>query len=129
MAAESTTIAALLARQAGAYGELIGEDLREAGRACRSRLWVGGALATAAVFLIEMVCFWLIALAWDTPGRLWAIGALAGFFLLAVILGALAWRRLAARPLSFLSATRYEWRKDRELLEDYAASSSGGAVR
>ena len=129
MAAQMATLGSLLVRQAGAYGELIGEDLRTAGGAWRSRLWVGAALAAASAFLMEMACLWVIAFAWDTPGRLWAIGALAGFFLLALIVGALAWVRLAATPLQFLPTARFQWSKDRELIEDLAASSAGGPRR
>jgi uncharacterized membrane protein YqjE len=103
--------------------------MRAAGRACRSRLWAGAAVAVAGVFLVETACLGLIAAAWDTPGRLWAIGALAAFFLTALIAGAIAWLRLAATPVQFFPNTQFEWAKDRDLIEEFAAANSGPVNR
>ncbi len=112
MSAQIATAASLIARQAGAYGELIADDVTQAWRGCSARLWAGALLVGGAVFLVEMACVGLLAYAWDTPARWWVIDGLAGFFLLAAAAGAIALWRLSATPLRFLPATRREWRKE-----------------
>jgi hypothetical protein len=102
----------LIARQAGAYGELIAADVSQAWHACSARLWAAALLAAGAVFLVAMGCVGLLAYAWDTSARWWVIDGLAGFFLLAAAAGAIALWRLSATPLRFLPATRREWRKE-----------------
>ncbi len=89
------------------------------------RLWVGVALAMAMLIAILLSCAWLIALAWDSPGRLGVIGALAGFFLLLSLLAGVILYVLQTRPMRVLQQTRQEWHKDRLLIEDLFPGTQG----
>jgi uncharacterized membrane protein YqjE len=120
-----TTAAPLLAQHAGAYGELIAEDMLRTSRAFAQRLWVGIALAMAALVAILLSCAWLIARSWDSPDRLETIGALAGFFLLLSLLAGVILYVLQTRPMRVLHQTLQEWNKDRLLMEDLFPGTAG----
>ena len=121
--------ASLIVRHAGAYGELITEDVGLAYAALLRRLWAGVALTMAGVLSIAMACVWAIALTWDTPGRMWLIAGLFGFFVLASVASLLVLKALQNNPQGLLARTGLEWQKDRLLLGDLLARSSGEANR
>ena len=77
---------------------------------------MGALMAMAMVFAIAMACLLLIAVAWNTAGRLFAIGGLLCLFS-AVSYG--AYRRLCAMSTDrtpLFARTAREWDKDRALL-------------
>jgi hypothetical protein len=121
------TAAPLLARHAGAYGELIADDVHRSSQAFAQRLWVGVALAMAVLVAVLLSCTWLIARSWDSPGRLETIGALAGFFILVSLLAGVILYVLQTRPMPLLHQTRQEWNKDRLLMDDLFPATAADA--
>jgi uncharacterized membrane protein YqjE len=113
-----SAVAAIAVRHAGAYTELILSDLDAASAAVRRRAIAASVMACASVFAVAMACVWLIAAAWDTAARNWAIGGLLGLFL--VIAAAALWRfkALGAAAPGVLPQTAREWSKDRQILEE-----------
>ena len=107
----------LVLRHLDAYGEIAGDDTREAlARAVASLVLAGAALAFALIALL-MACTWLIVAAWDEPWRAWVPAALAGLFA-ALALGCLVsiGHRRSTAPALF-PRLRREWRRDRQLVE------------
>jgi uncharacterized membrane protein YqjE len=99
------------------YAELAGEDAREAATLLARKLAAILVGAAAALVALLLVCFWLVALAWDTPWRNWVAGGLAlGFALVAVVV-ALPVLRPKHGPPPFFARTRTELGRDRELLK------------
>jgi uncharacterized membrane protein YqjE len=121
------TAAPLLARHAGAYGELIADEVLRASQAFAQRLWVGVALAMAALVAVLLSCTLLIARSWDSPGRLETIGALAGFFILVSLLAGVILYVLQTRPMRLLHQTQQEWNKDRLVMEDLFPGTAADA--
>ena len=121
-------IAATLAvRHAGAYGELIRDDVGRAYNAFARQLWAAVILSAALSFAIAMACVWVIAFAWDTTGRLWAIASLAGLFVLASLGALVALKVFKGQWPGLLPNTGSEWQKDRLLLEDLLVRGPGGS--
>jgi uncharacterized membrane protein YqjE len=107
----------LVLRHLDAYGEIAGDDTREA----LARVVAGLVLASAAlafgVIALLMACAWLIVVAWEEPWRAWVPAALAGLFaaLAAGCYVSIGHRRSAAPDL--FPRLRREWRRDRQLVE------------
>ncbi len=113
-----STLASLVVRHAGAYGDLIADDIGTALDAFGRRLWVGVILVSAALFAVAMACLWAVAAAWDTAWRLWLIGGLGAAFGLVAVWALLTLRRLSRDARQLLSRTGVEWQKDRQLFEE-----------
>jgi uncharacterized membrane protein YqjE len=113
--------ASIVVRHAGAYTDLIVSDVDAAGLGLGRRLWAGAIVAGAVAFAAAMACVWVIAVAWDTSGRIWAIAGLLAFFVLVAAAAYVQLRALKATPRSLLSRTAREWEKDRVLLEELLA--------
>lgn len=129
MLERANAAASLILRHAGAYGELIAEDVGLAYAALLRRLWAGVVLTTAGVLSIAMACVWAIALTWDTAGRMWLIAGLFGLFVLTSVASLLVLKALYNNPQGLLARTGVEWQKDRLLLDDFLARSGGEANR
>jgi hypothetical protein len=123
--ARVATAASLVVRHAGAYGDLISNDLCGAYDAYSRRLWAGTVLAAAVIFSIAMACLWVIAVTWDTPGRLWVIAGLFGLFALTSAAAFQVLRVLKGQWRGLLPQTGSEWDKDRLLLDDLLARTPG----
>ena len=116
---ERLAVAASIAvRHAGAYTELILCDVDSAGRSVRRRIAAGAVLAVSGLLALVMACVWILALAWDTAGRNWAIGGLLVLFTLVAGFAFRTLRELNAQAPGVLSRTAHEWAKDRQLLEE-----------
>ena len=119
-------IAATLAvRHAGAYGDLIRDDVGRAYHAFARRFWAAVILSAALAFAIAMACIWVIAVAWDTTGRLWAIASLFGLFVLASVCAFVALKMFKRQWPGLLPNTGSEWQKDCLLLEDLLVRGPG----
>jgi uncharacterized membrane protein YqjE len=110
--------ASIVVRHAGAYTDLVVSDVDAAGLALGRRLRAGALLAGGAGFAVAMACVWVIAITWDTSGRIWAIAGLLAVFLLVAAIAYVRLKALKAEPRSLLSRTAREWEKDRVLLEE-----------
>ena len=125
---ERLAVAASIAiRHAGAYTDLILSDVDTASRLARQRLVAVAIMAGASLLAVLLACGWLVAAAWDTPGRNWALGGLLALFLLVVALAFGALKAINTGAPAMLSRTAREWAKDRQLLEEILESESGAA--
>ncbi len=121
-------IAATLAvRHAGAYGDLIRDDMGRAYRAFSRQLWAAVILSAALAFAVATACVWVIAVSWDTTGRLWAIASLVGLFVLASAGAFVALKIFKGQWPGLFPNTGSEWQKDRLLLEDLLDRRPGGS--
>jgi len=73
-------LASLIVRHAGAYGDLIADDMQCAYTALARRLWVGVVLVVSVMFALALACVGVIAMTWDTPNRLPMIAGLCSVF-------------------------------------------------
>jgi uncharacterized membrane protein YqjE len=112
----ATLVPALL-RHLEAYADLAGEDVRDAATLLSRKLAAVLAAVAAGFIALLMLCFWLVALAWDGPWRNWVAGGLALGFALAAAALALPVLRPRDGPPAFFSRTRTELGRDRELLQ------------
>lgn len=122
-----TTTAAIAVRQAGAYTDLILNDLEVSSGLVRRRLACGVVAVVAVHLALVMTCALLVALSWDSAYRLWAI---AGLILAFAVTAAVAvWRlsMLEAGAPGVLQQTAREWAKDRRLLEQLLAQQRAEA--
>jgi hypothetical protein len=110
--------APLLVRHAGAYGELIADDVLTAWQAFGRRLLAGIVLVMAILIALLLASAWLIAFTWNTPERLEMIASLAGFFALVSVIACVVMVRLRSRPTRLLDQTRQEWDRDLLLVEE-----------
>src|SRR6202167_6285591 len=86
-------------------------------------------LVVAGLVILFFLCmafffatYFLIALSWDTPYRMWVIGGIFGiYFVVGVVLLLIARNMVLNRP-RFLSQTITEWRRDVESLRHVAAA-------
>jgi len=118
MLERAASVASLVVRHLGAYGELVAQDLSVASAARRRRLWAGAVLAIAALLFAEIACFWLIATVWNTPQRDWVIGSMTALFLVVTCGAAFALRTLSRHSPGLLGLSAQEWEKDRRLLTE-----------
>jgi uncharacterized membrane protein YqjE len=63
----------------------------------------------------------VVALTWDTPHRVSAIGWMAGSFLLVAIIALLYRSNVVSAQAPFLGTVRREWAEDRVILEKILA--------
>jgi len=109
-------IVSLIVSHAGAYSDLMADDLETAYAAFIRRLWAGVILAGAVAFLTVLACIAAIAVTWETPARMWTIVGLLGLFSLISICALMA-LKAPRSTTGILPQTTAEWRKDRLLLE------------
>jgi uncharacterized membrane protein YqjE len=120
--------AAIAVRQAGAYSELIRDDLDVQARLLRDRLAVGAVTAVALQLVAMLGCGLVMALSWDTPYRLWILGGLILAFASVAALGIWRMRLLDKAAPPVLQLTAGEWAKDRRLLEDLLSRHQAGSA-
>jgi uncharacterized membrane protein YqjE len=72
-----------------------------------------------------MACLWVIAVTWDSPGRLWVIAGLFGLFALTSAAAFQVLRVLKDQWQGLLPQTGSEWDKDRLLLDDLLVRTPG----
>ena len=107
---------ALLRHLAG-YFELAALDIQQAQRQVAANLIVVVVIVICLFFALLMGCAAVIAVTWDTPNRLPAIGWMGGGFLIVAVI-ALIYRSNAVRDYApFLASVRAEWQQDRVILE------------
>ena len=107
---------ALLRHLAG-YFELAALDIQKAQRQVAANLIAVVVVCICLFFAMLMGCAAVIALTWDTPNRLPAIGWMGGGFLLVAVI-AMIYRSNAVRDHApFLASVRKEWQEDHVILE------------
>jgi len=123
---ERLALAASIAiRHAGAYSDLILSDVDTASRVARQRLLAVAIMAGSSLLAVLLACGWLLAAAWDTPGKNWALGGLLALFVLIAIGAFGALKAINTGAPTVLARTAREWAKDRQLLEDILESERG----
>ncbi len=106
-----------IVRHLVAYAELVADDLEQSHRQLRARLFASIIFGLALFFLIFVGCLAVVALTWDTPHRVTAIGWMGGTFaFVAVIAGVYRSKTIGAQT-PFLGSVRREWAEDRVILE------------
>ncbi len=109
--------APVLLRHLAEYFELAALDIQKAQRQVATDLVAVVVIVICLFFALLMGCAAVIAVTWDTPNRLPAIGWMGGGFLLLAII-AMIYRSNAVRDhVPFLASVREEWRQDRVILE------------
>jgi uncharacterized membrane protein YqjE len=111
---------AILRHLAG-YAELAGQDLERTQRDLSARVLVSAIAGLCVFFLIFSLCLLVVALTWDTPHRVSAIGWMAGSFLLVAIIALLYRSNVVSAQAPFLGTVRREWAEDRVILEKILA--------
>jgi uncharacterized membrane protein YqjE len=106
-----------LMRHLMGYVELVGEDLEQTQRDFGARLVAAAVLGVSLFFVILCACLMVIAVTWDTPHRLAAIGWMCGAFVVAAIIAARYRSSVLRAQAPFLAAVRREWQEDRVILE------------
>jgi uncharacterized membrane protein YqjE len=106
-----------LLRHLAAYFELAALDIQRTQRQIAANIIAVVVIVICLFFAMLMGCAAVIALTWDTPNRLPAIGWMGGGFLIIAII-AMIYRSNSARDHTpFLASVRTEWQEDRVLLE------------
>jgi len=100
-----------------AYAELAAEDLAQTHRDLQARLLASLIVGVCLFFLIVSVCLGVIAVTWDTPHRVAAIGWMGATFLTAAIIAGLYRSRVVNAQSTFLGTVRREWAEDRIIVE------------
>ncbi len=100
-----------------AYAELTADDLEQSYRELSARLFASIIFGIALFFLIFTACLVVVALTWDTPHRVTAIGWMAGAFALIALFAGLYRSRTIGAQTPFLGSVRREWAEDRLILE------------
>jgi uncharacterized membrane protein YqjE len=106
-----------LIRHLGAYVELAAYDLEQATRDAVSGIVAAVVVGVALLFAVLMGCAAVIAITWDTPHRLAAIGWMGGGFLALAILALIYQSKSAAGKPPFLDSVRRAWKEDSVILE------------
>jgi uncharacterized membrane protein YqjE len=119
--------ASIVVRQAGAYTDLIRNDLDVAAQLLRQRLTMASIAGLALQLAAVLACVWAVAISWDTAARLWVVGGLFAAFALVAILALWRLNVLNARAPTLLGHTAREWEKDRRVLEQLLAQARTGA--
>jgi uncharacterized membrane protein YqjE len=99
------------------YAELAGQDLEQTQRDLGARLVAAAVLGVSLFFVIFSACLLVVAMTWDTPHRLSAIGWMCGAFLLVAIIAARYRSGVLRAQAPFLATVRREWQEDRVILE------------
>jgi uncharacterized membrane protein YqjE len=99
------------------YAELAAEDLEQTHRDLQARL-IAGLIVGISIFFVVLTAFVaVVALTWDTPYRVAAIGGMGIAFLLVAVGAGLYRARLLSAHAPFLGSVRREWAEDRIILE------------
>jgi len=99
------------------YAELTVQDLEDWQRSLGTQLVASAVLGVSLFFLILCICLLVVALTWDTPRRVQAIGWMIGAFAVIAAIAA-AYRANVARDRApLLSTVGKEWREDRVILD------------
>lgn len=106
-----------LMRHLFGYAELVVEDLEQTQRELGARLVAAAVLGVSLFFLIFSGCLLVVAMTWDTPHRVSAIGWMGGAFLVAAVIAGLYRSSMLRAQAPFLGTVRREWREDRVILE------------
>jgi uncharacterized membrane protein YqjE len=99
------------------YVELAGEDLAQTQRDLGARLLAAAILGMSVFFVILSGCLVVVAMTWDTPHRVSAIGWMGGGFLAVAVIAALYRANVLQTQAPFLGTVRREWQEDRVILE------------
>jgi uncharacterized membrane protein YqjE len=99
------------------YAELVAEDLEQTNRDLGARLVAAAVLGVSLFFVIFCACLMVVAMTWDTPHRLSAIGWMFGAFVVVAIIAARYRSGMLREQAPFLATVRREWREDRVILE------------
>ncbi len=100
-----------------AYAELAADDLELATRELRARLFASIIFGIALFFLVFTACLAVVALTWDTPHRVSAIGWMGVTFAFIALLAGLYRSRTIGSQTRFLGSVRREWAEDRVIVE------------
>jgi uncharacterized membrane protein YqjE len=103
-------------RHLDAYVELAEQDFAQAKSAAASRLRIAALFGVSAFITLLLACGLVVALAWDTPYRIWAISGLTLLFAATAIGTATALTRKRESPFASL---KREWKEDRELFRSF----------
>jgi len=110
--------ASIVARHAGAYGELILSDLEAARAMALRRLMAATVLFGAVMLAVCIGSFWLIAATWNTLARPWVVGALLALFIAVAVWAYWQLALMSTIESGVLPRTAREWAKDRTLIEE-----------
>jgi len=99
------------------YAELVADDLDQCYRELRARLIASIIFGAALFFLVFIACLAVVALTWDTPHRVTAIGWMGGTFLVVALIAGLYRSKTIGAQTPFLGSVRREWAQDRIILE------------
>jgi uncharacterized membrane protein YqjE len=100
-----------------AYVELAVEDLAQAQRDLGARIVASLLLGASLFFLLLIACLAVVAVTWDTPNRLSAIGWMGGAFFAAALIAGLYRSKVVNARAPFLGTVRREWAEDRVILD------------
>jgi uncharacterized membrane protein YqjE len=99
------------------YAELAAGDLEQTQRDLQARLIAGLIVLIAIFFVILTVFVAVVALTWDTPHRVAALGWMGIAFLMVAVAAVLYRARVLSAQAPFLGSVRREWAEDRIILE------------
>ncbi len=106
-----------IVRHLVAYAELAADDLAQSHREWRARLFASIIFGVAIFFLVFTACLAVVALTWDTPHRVTAIGWMGGTFAFVALIAGLYRSKTIGAQTPFLGSVRREWAEDRVILE------------
>jgi uncharacterized membrane protein YqjE len=106
-----------LLRHIAAYVELAGWDLAQTQRQVVASVVAFMVVAVCLFFAVLMGCIAVLAVTWDGPHRLAAIGWMAAGFVLVGFIAILYRSSLTRVSPKFLGSVREEWRHDSVILE------------
>ncbi len=105
------------------YAELAAGDLEQTHRDLQARL-IAGLIVLIAIFFIILTAFVaVVALTWDTPHRVAALGWMGFAFLMVAVVAVLYRSRVLSAQAPFLGSVRREWAEDRVILERILSES------
>lgn len=117
MIASLSRLVPALLRHLDAYGDIAGEDAKDAASSLGACLLAATIAAGLALLSAIMLCASLMVLTWDQPWRVWVPVGLAALFALAAIGCLIPYRRRRPGKSTFFPRVRREWRHDRALME------------
>ena len=99
------------------YIELAAEDLEQTHRDLGARIVASLILGISLFFLVLIGCVGVLAVTWDTPHRLAAIGWMGAAFLVVALFAGLYRSKVVGARSPFLGTVRREWAEDRVILD------------
>lgn len=100
-----------------AYFALATDDLAQSYRDFGARVIASVIFLFSLLFLVLVACLAVVALTWDTPHRLAAIGWMGATFFVIALFAGLYRSRVIGGQAAFLGTVRREWAEDRVILE------------